>query len=716
MHDVNVGCSIEARFGTLLDAAPDAMILIDQEGTILLANFHIERVFGYAKQHLIGRSVEMLLPERYRVEHGKHRQHFNANPTARPMGSGRTGLCGLRADGVEFPVDVSLNPLDIDGQAIVVAAIRDMSLRQRAEDKLQEISRELERNRAGLQAVLDTISEGVVVFSLEGEMLDANPAALQMHGIASIEDAPRKLRDFVREFHVCKLDGSPLPMEQWPMACVARGETIADIELEVWRYGSGRRWIGSFSGAPVVDKSTGKRILGVCTIRDITERKQIEERIRQAGLHDALTGLPNRALLFEYSQHVFAHTLRSRRNAAVIFIDLDRFKPINDTHGHEVGDAVLKEAANRIKKCTRQTDIAFRLGGDEFVIILPDIQDGAYAGEVARHVAQCINQPYRVETLELCLSTSIGISIYPRDGQDIDTLINQADMAMYYAKHSGRNRCQFYSAALAERANTQSRIENQVKEALARGEFRLEYQPVVDMNTFSLTGVEALLRWPHEGVGPDRFVPVAEATGLIGRLGHWVVTEACRQHNAWMDHGLPAIPIAINVSAAQFRQPDFVDQVSEAMQACRMGTDTLQLELTETALMDDMDLAIEQLSQLKARGLKIALDDFGTGYSSLSYLSRLPIDKIKVDKSFVYRIESDAASRTITNAIIALGHTLHLEIVAEGIESENVLRYLRSHGCDLAQGYYVCAPIAADAFESWYRKRSGGIGQAFGFD
>ncbi|HEY0846394.1 MAG TPA: EAL domain-containing protein [Noviherbaspirillum sp.] len=705
MHHPNANCPIQQRFGSLLDAAPDAMMIVDAKGTIRLVNSHAERVFGCSRMQLTGNSVDVLVPERYRSGHGAHRERFSTYPMSRPMGGGRSRLYGRRADGNEFPVDISLNPVTLDGEKMTVVAIRDMSARQREEDKLRDLSLELEHSRAELQTVLDSLSEGVVVFSPDGELLNANPAALRMHGVESLADAPRHLQDFAREFDVSTLDGDPLPVDQWPLARIARGETVSAVELSVWRHGTGEHWIGSYSGAPVVDPHTGQRMLAVCTVVDVTERKHAEERIRQAGLHDPLTGLPNRALLFEYSRHVLAHAQRNRRNAAVLFIDLDRFKPINDTHGHEVGDAVLQTVAGRLLQCIRQSDFAFRLGGDEFLIILPDIRDGAYAGEVARHVAHAINQPIHVDAREMWLSTSIGISIFPRDAQDIDTLINQADTAMYHAKHSGRNRYQFYSAALDERVSTQARIEHQLKETLLHGGFRLLYQPVVDMHTLRLTGVEALLRWSHEGIGPDRFVPIAEVTGLIGQVGQWVIAEACRQHNLWIAHGLPAIPIAINVSAAQFRQTDVVEQFARAIETHRIRADALQIELTETALMEDIDRAVEQLAQVRSLGVKISLDDFGTGYSSLSYLSRLPIDKLKVDKSFVYRLESDAASRNITNAIIALGHTLQLEIVAEGIESATVLQYLRKHGCNHAQGYHVCAPVPAEDFEAWYRNR-----------
>lgn len=705
MGDSNHGRRIQQKFGVLLDAAPDAMIVIDTAGRILAANTYTGRIFGYRQAQLIGLSVERLLPERFRDQHVAHRRRFDQHATARPMGSGLVDLFGLRSDGTEFPVDVSLKPLELDGKRVVAAAVRDITVRKQTEDQLRELSIALENKHASLQAVLDSLTEGVVVFSLEGQVLDANPAAIHLHGAKSRQEVLKTFDDFTLDFYICDFDGTHLPVAQWPMARVARGETVANVELEVWRKNSGQRLFISYSGALVKDGS-GQPILGVCTMRDITEHKQVEDQIRRARLHDALTGLPNRTLMFEYSRHVFAGTRRNQHHAAVLFIDLDRFKPINDSYGHEAGDAVLKEAAQRLTASTRQEDLVFRIGGDEFLVVLPDIEDGAYAGTVAEHLVHIISQPYHVNQLELSISASIGISVYPRDSDDIETLINQADIAMYHAKHSRRGCYQFYSAALNERLNAKTMIERYLKAALMDGQFQLYYQPVVDISTGDVLSVEALLRWPHAEIGPERFIPVAEATGMIGRLGEWVIAEACRQHNAWLGHGLPAIPVAVNVSAIQFSQPDFVNLFYSAIRACRANPTSITLELTETALMGDIELAINQLSELRSLGIKVALDDFGTGYSSLSYLSRLPIDKLKVDQSFIYRIEHDAASRTITEAIIALGHTLHLEIVAEGIESVNVLQYLHSHGCDQAQGHHICEPINAAAFESWYRNHA----------
>ncbi|HYD79449.1 MAG TPA: EAL domain-containing protein [Paucimonas sp.] len=436
---------------------------------------------------------------------------------------------------------------------------------------------------------------------------------------------------------------------------------------------------------------------------DITERKQAEEQIRHASLHDPLTGLPNRAMLFEYATHMLPRNRRADRCAAVLFLDLDRFKPINDTHGHEAGDAVLKEVAARLTERLRTEDIVIRLGGDEFIILLQEIKNRATAADLACQIASRISEPYLVGELALSLSTSIGISIFPADGQDIDTLISHADLAMYKAKQAGRNNFQFYSSEYSDESRQQSRIEEQLKSALRDSAFHLCYQPVLDAETGGVVSVEALLRCRNTDVGPDRFVPIAEATGMINPIGRWLLAEAVRQHKKWLRHGLPLIPIAVNVSVVEFRDKDFSDRFERTIREHGVDTNALQVELTETAVMDDVEHAVEALARLKALGVKILLDDFGTGHSSLAYLARLPLNKVKIDKSFVVPLDEDTISRAVTHAMIALSRTLDLEVVAEGVETRSALDYVRAHGCTQVQGYYFGQPMPGDVFEQWYR-------------
>lgn len=444
----------------------------------------------------------------------------------------------------------------------------------------------------------------------------------------------------------------------------------------------------------------------VGTHLDITERKLAEERIREAALHDPLTGLPNRAFVFEYGSRLIAAAQRSHGQGAFLYVDLDRFKAINDLYGHEAGDRLLQEAARRLMACTRQEDLVGRIGGDEFVIILPGLDHNYRAATVAQHVLSSIMQPIRIDSIELSVSPSIGISHYPQHGHDADTLMHAADMAMYHVKQSGRANYQFYTPELDRQADEMLVLEAKLKHALNHNGFALHYQPVIDMKNGRLVGVEALVRLSDNGTsapGPGRFIPVAEASGLIGLLGEWVVAEACRQHEDWLCQGLPPITIAINVSPLQFRQRAFAERLSDIVADAKIEPCCMQIEVTESALMEDIDEAIETLQRIKSFGVKVALDDFGTGYSSLSRLSTLPLDKLKVDQSFVRHLDRDSASQAITEAIIALGHSLKLEVIGEGIESESARCYLRDHGCDQAQGFLFSRPLPADKFAEWYR-------------
>jgi len=450
----------------------------------------------------------------------------------------------------------------------------------------------------------------------------------------------------------------------------------------------------------------GGEWLMLATSRDLTERKLAEQRVIEAALHDKLTGLPNRALVFEYGGHLLAGARRNHAQGALLFIDLDRFKPINDLYGHETGDRVLQEVAKRLADCTRHEDLVGRLGGDEFVILLPHLDaDRHRAAAVAQHVIDSITRPFHVGELELSLSPSVGISYFPEHASDVGALLHAADLAMYQAKQSGRANYQFYTPELERIAGEVFTLEARLKNALKHDGLKLHYQPVVDIKSGELIGAEALVRLADNGdetVGPDRFIPIAEAAGLIGELGDWVAAEACRQHDEWLKEGL-AVTIAINVSPLQFRQRAFAQRLGRIVAASGTDPHCLQVEVTESTVMESVDEAIRILNELKSFGMKVSLDDFGTGHSSLSSLSSLPLDKLKVDQSFVRRIELNPRSQAITKAVIALGRALNLEIVGEGIESAETLQYLRSEGCDQAQGFWLSRPLPAAEFAQWCR-------------
>lgn len=447
------------------------------------------------------------------------------------------------------------------------------------------------------------------------------------------------------------------------------------------------------------------RMLGTHT--DIQARKEAEEQARQASLHDPLTGLPNRALLSEYGSRLIAAAQRSHDRGALLFIDLDRFKPINDQYGHEVGDRVLRDVAMRLIDCTRHEDVVARVGGDEFVAMLGHLDGGLHrASIVAQHIVDSLSRPFQINGLDLLTSPSIGIANYPEHGDTLESLIHAADLAMYRVKGSGRGAYEFYTPELDERAAEVYSLEARIRNALKGNRLALHYQPVVDVKSGRLVGVEALVRLDDEGKvsGPASFIPIAESAGLIGAVGEWVAHEACRQHEAWRSEGI-SVAMSINVSPLQFRQRAFPERLGAIISRSGMDPNLLQVEVTESTLMDSVDEAVEILGKIKSLGVKVAIDDFGTGYSSLSRLSRLPLDKLKVDQSFVHGISTDPASRAVTEAIIALGRNLKLDVIGEGIESEADLSYLEQHGCAQGQGFLFSRPLPASEFARWYRDR-----------
>lgn len=464
------------------------------------------------------------------------------------------------------------------------------------------------------------------------------------------------------------------------------------------------RWMVARAVADLDEGGNVVKIIG--TILDVTQQKEAERRVKEAAQHDLLTGLPNRALIFEYAGHLLAAAARNHSRGALLFIDLDRFKTVNDVYGHEVGDRLLKEVANRIRSCVRHEDLIGRLGGDEFVVVLPWLGRGYSAPTVAQHVIDALTRPFVIDGIELSISASIGISFYPMHGIEVDTLLNRADMAMYRAKESGRGRWQVFTQEMSERVDLSSSIETCIREGLAQNRFRLHYQPVVDLATGKVIAAEALLRLPNgdgEAIGPARFIGVAESSGTIAPLGDWVATEVCRQQQAWASEGLPPLPVAMNISPLQFRQRGFVHRLLDIVRASNLDPSLLQVEVTEGAVTERIDDAIEVLKQLHSAGIRIALDDFGAGSLSLAALGSLPLDKLKVDSAFVHRLAHDRGSQAVAGAIISMGQALGLEIVGEGVEDERSRDYLREHGCQTLQGNLISAPLPPQQFADWLR-------------
>lgn len=436
----------------------------------------------------------------------------------------------------------------------------------------------------------------------------------------------------------------------------------------------------------------------VLTSRDITRRKAAERRIEHLAHHDFLTDLPNRSLLRDRLDVALSQARRERRLVAALFIDLDRLKVVNDTLGHEAGDQLLREAAKRLATSMREGDTVARLGGDEFMVILPNLGDARGAAAAARKILDSLARPTELRGQEVFMSASIGIGLFPNDAADSEALIRNADAAMYSAKRSGGDNYQFYTADLNVQVQQRLVIEQGLRVAEQRNELRLLYQPKVDLASGRIIGVEALLRWQHPVLGaisPERFIPIAEETGLIVPIGEWVLRSACMQARTWRDNGID-LPIAVNLSACQFRQRNLAQTIHRILSETGVPPRFIEIEITESDVMENAESAIATLGELKARGIRISIDDFGTGYSSLSYLKRFPLDVLKIDRSFVRDIAVDSDDAAIVEAIIALARSLEIKVVAEGVETHEQMAFLNRAGCNFAQGYLFSPPAEAE--------------------
>lgn len=537
------------------------------------------------------------------------------------------------------------------------------------------------------QVVFDSTSEGIVITDPQGRILQVNAAFEAITGYAAHEvigNNPNMLQSGVQDdAYYRSMWQSLLKSGRW------RGE--------IWnRRKSGEAYPEWLTITAVLDAG-GRCVNYVGVFSDVSSVREAQDRLAFLARHDALTKLPNRTLLGERIDHALKRAQRHHSQIAVLFLDLDRFKDVNDTLGHSVGDALLQDAAARMSDILRGDDTLARLGGDEFVLLLEDDVSSERAEVVAGKLLAALSMPFDVGGRSLNVTASVGISLYPRDGCDVDTLLMNADRAMYQAKSHGRNRYKLFSAELAEGAYERLMMESSLRGAVARNELELHYQPQVDLSNGRLVGVEALVRWRRDDeqlISPVRFIAVAEEIGIINEIGEWVLREACTQLATWRAEGLDIGRIAVNLSARQISSllPGIVASV---LASSGLSGEQLELELTESMIMSNADEAQRVLIGLRGLGVKVAIDDFGTGYSSLSYLKRLPIDRLKIDKSFVHDLGRDASDDAITRAIIALARALELETVAEGVEVIDQVDFLRREGCAMAQGYHFARPVPA---------------------
>jgi diguanylate cyclase (GGDEF)-like protein/PAS domain S-box-containing protein len=580
----------------------------------------------------------------------------------------------------------------IKGQIETKGLLR--ALRYAVERKAMEEALFAEKERA--QVTLNCIGDAVICTDADGNITFLNLVAEQMTSWSRQEAAGRPMAEVFRILDSNTREPTPNPMEKsveqnrmvdLPANCILVRRDGSEIPIED-------------SVAPIHDRE-GSATGAVIVFRDVSVARAMALEMTHSAQHDFLTGMPNRMLLNDRVNQAIAWAQRNSKKVAVLFLDLDGFKHINDSLGHPTGDKLLQSVAKRLVDCVRGSDTVSRQGGDEFVVLLSEVGLSEDAAITARRMLQTVAEAHSIDQHDLHVTTSIGVSVFPDDGSDAETLIKNADTAMYQAKENGRQSYQFFKPAMNVRAVERQSIEESLRRALERDEFIVHYQPKVKLSTGQISGAEALIRWKHPVRGlvpPSDFIPIAEDCGLIVPIGNWVLREACKQACTWVKDGLPVITMAVNISAMEFRDEDFLDGVFRILQETSLDPKLLELELTESVLMKRAESTQSILKILRASGVQLAVDDFGTGYSSLSYLRKFPIDALKIDQSFIRQITTAPDETTIVTAVIGMGRSLKLRVVAEGVETLQELAFLQARHCDEAQGYYFSRPVLPEQF------------------
>jgi diguanylate cyclase (GGDEF)-like protein/PAS domain S-box-containing protein len=680
---------IETRHRVLMDQAADAFFITDLDGRILDANQRACDTLGYTRTELLRLGV-------LDVE-----QDFDPDQAKSLWAALQPGqmitLQGhhRRKNGTVFPVEIRVSGIELNGQRIMAALARDCSERVQAEEKLRQAA-----------VVFDNAQEGIMVTDRDARILAVNQAFCEITGY----DVEEVLGGTPARFKSGRHDAE-FYRAMWD-ALTRTGRW----QGEVWDRRKDGEVYPKWLSISAVRDASGQTARYVSLFADITHLKESEARLEHLAHFDPLTELPNRLLFNSRLEHALEQARRHGQRVAVLFLDLDRFKTVNDSLGHPAGDELLIAVARRIRGRLREEDTVARLGGDEFVILLERLEDAQTAAVVAQDVLKVLTAPVMLGGgREVFIGGSIGISLYPDDADEATRLVSSADAALYQAKEQGRNTYCFYTEGLTAAANEHLALETRLRRALERGEFILHYQPLVDTRGGRPVGVEALVRWQPPGearVPPVKFIPIAEETGLIVPLGEWILRTACAQARAWIDAGLPPLTMAVNLSGRQFQSEDMVALVGAVLEQTGLPARFLELELTESIVMEQAERAIATLDALKALGVRLAIDDFGTGYSSLAYLKRFPIDKLKIDRSFVQGLADDADDREIAATIIAMARSLNLDVLAEGVETEQQLAILRHHDCDQYQGYLFAKPMPAEEVEKLLRNARPGGGKS----
>ena len=670
----------EAEIRMLADNVPVLIAYFDaKELRCRFANKAYARMWGWDEDSILGRSVQEVIGSEGYAAIAPHIEGVIRGETVTYERTIRD------AQGDDRILEVNLRPQRGEGGKTLAAfvLIHDITRHRRAEQAMRESEERLRKFSEATQVG--------IVFHEDGLVTDCNDALLRLTGYRFDELVGSQIIQYVSPaFREEALDVVRKGLEHpYESEIVAKDGTRIPVEFE------GR-------ALPFKDK-----VYRLSVVRDIRRRRASQARIDFMAHHDLLTGLPNRALLLDRLEFILATARRRGGQAAILFIDLDNFKTVNDSLGHAAGDALLKIIAARIPNALREVDVVSRHGGDEFLVVLPDLEDDEGPVPVAEKLLATIAEPMELEGQSISVSPSIGIAVFPRDGETPDALIKNADAAMYLAKERGRSNYQFFNERLAENAHRALTLETRMREAIRDQAFLIHYQPQMRVDTGEVIGVEALIRWPQKDGGwiePNDFIPVAEQRGLIRTIGKWVLREACRQNVEWQKAGLKPLPVAVNLSSVQFRQRDFVSEVEEALAESGLAPGFLEFELTESMLMSDTNDMVRTLEGLKALGVKLAIDDFGTGHSSLMHLKRFPIDKLKIDRTFVRDTPDDADDCAITAAVIDLARNMGITSIAEGVDRREQLDFLKSRGCEEAQGFLFCRALPPDEIASWLAK------------
>jgi diguanylate cyclase (GGDEF)-like protein/PAS domain S-box-containing protein len=674
----------ERRFSDILGKLDLISVMLDREGRITYCNDYLLRLTGWRRDEVIGRDwFKLFIPSSCDLK-----DRFAAVLADLPSASHHDNEILTRSGGQRLIQWTSTTLRSASGEVIGTASIGD-DITERNKDAEQHRARMEDRYRALLEAAPDAM----VVVNEGGEIVLLNVQAEKQFGYRRDELVGQKVTDIIPTGFAERLVADALRSAEEALA----QQMGTGMEL------TGRRKDGS--GFPIEillsPLESAEGTLVTAAIRDITERKKADAQMIHWAQHDFLTDLPNRFLLNDRIDQAIAWALRHGKQIAVLFLDLDGFKYINDSLGHSIGDRLLQSIAKRLEQCVRAPDTVSRQGGDEFVVLLSEEEHWEDAAIVAGRMLQSVADAHAINQHDLHVTASIGVSVYPDDGMDAETLVKNADTAMYNAKENGRQSYQFFKPDMNIRAVERQSIEEGLRRALERREFTLHYQPKINLRTGAITGAEALIRWTHPTRGqvlPGQFIPIAEECGLIRPIGRWVLREACRQARAWVDAGLPVATMAVNVSAMQLRQENFLQSVFAVLQDTGLDPGSLELELTESVLMKHAESTAATLQDLREKGVRVAVDDFGTGYSSLSYLKKFPIDALKIDQSFVRQIGTAGDDAAIVTAVINMARSLKLLVIAEGVETQEELEFLQAHQCEEGQGYYFSRPVPPEQF------------------